>query len=86
MSWIALARQNVSPKDASVLMKCDVRQAIRRLDEARDKAVQLVLEESRATTHQQDAAVCLLTHSGFAKPALGRQCWTDVVLGLKRAA
>ena len=77
MSWAALATQNVPAKEAASLMNCDIRQAMRRLDEARST-------QARHSTREQDAAVALLTHSGCAKPVMGRGCWTDIVLGLKR--
>lgn len=75
--WADLAASNTPADAAARAMNCNLGTAIKRLEQARAALA--------FTTLEQAAAVALLTHSGIAKPAMGRGSWTDVVLGLKRA-
>ena len=82
MTWIALAISNASPADAARAMRCDYRQAARRLEEAKYQI---------ATRHTNClAAATLLTHSGYKNPReradMSARNWQDVALGLKQAS
>jgi len=81
MTWIALAAADTPPPAAAQAMRCDVRQALRRLDEARHQ-----LRERRQNCQE---AAALLRQSGYQNPAQraapSRRNWQDVALGLKKA-
>ncbi len=79
MSWIALAISNASPAEAACAMRCDFRQAERRLEEAKHQV---------ATRHINClAAAALIKHSGYKNPReradISARNWQDVALGLK---
>ncbi len=85
MTWIALARENTSPKIAAQLMGCDAKTARRRLEEAVDE---VACSHRRFHTREQNIrkAVEVILADGVVRQEISRHAWEDVALGLKRAA